>query len=311
MGQPASTTGAGGSSVAGSVPPSLFGTGSVSHVDPGAPSQADSPAGSPTAAGGSGVALDSALSSTPDTGPLPSASSPPPPPVQQRVTRLQHGISKPKQFTNGTVRWGMSATSSEEPATVHVALSDPRWVAAMDVEHEALQRNKTWHLVPRPRGKNVIGCKWVYKVKRKSDGSIDRYKARLVAKGYRQRYGIDYEDTFSPVVKSTTIRLVLSVAVSQGWVLCQLDVQNAFLHGILNEEVYMDQPPGYTSQRYPEYVCKLDKAIYGLKQAPRAWYARLCAKLVALGFVPSKADTSLFSITKGNMLYMSWYMLMI
>jgi histone deacetylase 1/2 len=211
------------------------------------------------------------------------------------VTRLQQGISTPKVFTNGTVRWGMiSTSSSEEPATVDDALHDPRWVKAMDAEHDALQRNKTWHLVPKPRDKNVIGCKWVYKVKRKSDGSIDRYKAQLVAKGYRQRYGLDYKDTFSPVVKAATIRLVLSVAVSRGWTLRQLDVQNAFLHGILNEEVYMDQPPGYTSQLHPNYVCKLDKAIYGLKQAPRAWYARLCAKLVALGFVPSKADTSLF-----------------
>jgi histone deacetylase 1/2 len=107
-------------------------------------------------------------------------------------------------------------------------------------------------------------------------------------------YGIDYEDTFSPVVKAATIHLVLSIVVSKGWSLHQLDVQNAFLHGILNEEVYMHQPPGYADKSHPNFVCKLDKAIYGLKQAPQAWYARLCAKLIALGFVLSKADTSLF-----------------
>jgi histone deacetylase 1/2 len=194
----------------------------------------------------------------------------------------------------------MSAAVTEEPSTVSEALQDPKWKGAMDVEYKALMNNKTWQLVPPPNGKNVIDCKWVYKVKRKADGTIDRYKARLIAKGFRQRYGIDYEDTFSPVVKAATIRLILSIVVSRGWTLRQLDVQNAFLHGILEEEVYMPQPPGYVDPRRPQFVCKLEKALYGLKQAPRAWYARLCAKLITLGFIPSKADTSLFYYNKGG-----------
>jgi histone deacetylase 1/2 len=113
------------------------------------------------------------------------------------------------------------------------ALFDKNWKQAMDLEFAALLKNKTWHLVPSPKGKNIINCKWVFKLKRKADGSIDKYKGRLVAKGYKQRYGIDYEDTFSPVVKASTIHLVLSIVVSRGWHLRQLDFQNAFLHGIL------------------------------------------------------------------------------
>ena len=109
----------------------------------------------------------------------------------------------------------------------------------MDHEYSSLMKNKMWHLVSPRQGQNVIDCKWVYKVKRKADGTIDRYKAQLVAKRFKQRYGIDYEDTFSLVVKAATIRLVLSLAVSQGWYLHQLDVQNAFLHGILEEDVFM------------------------------------------------------------------------
>lgn len=170
----------------------------------------------------------------------------------------------------------------------------------MDVEYNALMKNKTWHLVPKRKGINIVDCKWVYKTKRKADGSLDRYKARLVAKGFKQRYGVDYEDTFSPVIKPASIRIVLSVAISRGWSLRQLDVQNAFLHGILEEEVYMQQPPGYEDTKRPGYVCKLDKALYGLKQAPRAWYSRLSSKLQALGFKSSKADTSLFFYNSGG-----------
>lgn len=151
-----------------------------------------------------------------------------------------------------------------------------------------LIRNKTWHLIPPQKGLNVIDCKWVFKLKRRSDGNIDRYKARLVAKGFKQRYVIDY------VVKHATIRLILSIVISCGWIIRQLDIQNAFLHGILEDDVYMKQPQGYENPQFPGHICKLDKAFYGLKQAPRAWHSRLSTKLQELGFVPSKVDTSLF-----------------
>jgi hypothetical protein len=190
-------------------------------------------------------------------------------------------------------------TSSEEPQNLGEVVGDKNWKDAMDSEYTALMKNKTWHLVPPKKGINVIDCKWVYKIKRKSDGSLDRYKARLVAKGFKQRYSIDYEDTFSPVVKAATIRIILSIVVSRGWSLRQLDVQNAFLHGLL-EEVYMRQPLRYEDVSCPHYICMLDKVLYGLKQASRAWYLRLSTKLRELGFQASKADTSLFFYSKKN-----------
>jgi histone deacetylase 1/2 len=160
--------------------------------------------------------------------------------------------------------WYGHLTTLGEPESVADALGNPNWRGAMDIGYNALIRNNTWHLVPPKKGINIIGSKWVFKIKRKANGTIDTYEARLVAKGYKQRYGIDYADTFSPVVKAATIRLILSIAVSRGWSLRQLDVTNAFLHGELEEEVYMYQPPGYEDKTKPNYVCKLDKALYGL-----------------------------------------------
>ena len=126
-----------------------------------------------------------------------------------------------------------------EPTCFDDAVGDAKWEKAMDEEMAALDANETWDLVPLLEGKNVIGCKWVYKVKHNVDGSISRYKARLVAKGYAQSYGIDYEETFSPLAKMATVRCVIAVAAVKGWVLHQMDVKNAFLHGDLQEEVYM------------------------------------------------------------------------
>jgi histone deacetylase 1/2 len=156
-------------------------------------------------------------------------------------------------------------SSTGEPLNLTEAMSDSKWRQAMEEEYNALIENKTWHLVPPSKNKNLIDCKWVYRIKKKADGSVDRYKDRLVAKGFKQRYGIDYEDTFSPVVKIATIRIVLSLSVSRGWSLRQLDVKNTFLHGVLEEEVYMKQPPGFENSHALHYVCKLDKALYGLK----------------------------------------------
>lgn len=164
----------------------------------------------------------------------------------------------------------------------------------MQEELEALKKNNTWKLVPLPEGKKIVGCKWVFSIKYKADGSIDRYKARLVGKGFTHTYGIDYSKTFSRVAKLNTVRVLLSLAANLDWPLHQLDVKNAFLHGNLDEEVYMDIPPGYTGSAGNKIVCKLETALYGLKQSPRAWFGRLSLAMRKYGYHQSNCDHTLF-----------------
>ncbi|KAL5563802.1 hypothetical protein UlMin_033549 [Ulmus minor] len=206
--------------------------------------------------------------------------------TRKMVTRSQNGIVKKKQL--------FLATRQQEPTTVKQAMKDSCWVAAMQKEIEALQRNHTWDLVDPPSDVNIIGCKWVFKLKYRADGTLERHKARLVAKGYNQTQGLDFFDTFSPVVKPATIKIVLTIALTFGWKVRQLDVQNAFLNGDLEENVYMSQPPGFSHSQYPHKLCKLRKALYGLKQAPRAWFTKLNQALVKWGFICSRSDGSMF-----------------
>ncbi|KAM2723556.1 hypothetical protein EV1_026500 [Malus domestica] len=183
---------------------------------------------------------------------------------------------------------------STEPETFEEASQSSEWMTAMKEEIDALQQNQTWDLVPKPRDVKSISCKWVYKIKRRPDGSIERYKARLVARGFSQQYGLDYDETFSPVAKLTTVRVLLALAANKDWNMWQMDVKNAFLHGELDREIYMIQPMGFQSQDHPEYVCKLRKALYGLKQAPRAWYGKIAEFLTQSGYSVTPADSSLF-----------------
>jgi len=163
----------------------------------------------------------------------------------------------------------------------------------MSDEIRALEINNTWKLVDLPEGKTPIGCKWVYKIKRRVDGNIERYKDRLVAKGYTQREGIDFIETYSPVAKLTTICMILVVAAVKDWHLEQLDVDTTFLDGDLTEEVYMEVPPGIINVK-PNQVCHLTKSLYGLKQASRQWYEKLASYILTIGFIQSQADNSLF-----------------
>jgi len=207
------------------------------------------------------------------------------------TTRSMNNIFKPKQLNTVSKH---SLPPSLELTCVSQAVSHPEWRAAMSSELTALMSHGTWDLIPPPKDYKPVGCKWIFRIKRKADGSVEKFKARLVAKGYNQGPGVDYKETFSPVVKPATIRTVLNIAVMNGWCLRQMDVNNAFLHGMLSETVYMLQPPGFKDLSKPDYVCRLKKAIYGLKQAPRAWYSALRSSLLQLGFQNSTADSSLF-----------------
>jgi histone deacetylase 1/2 len=167
--------------------------------------------------------------------------------------------------------------------------------------------NNTWTLVPLPLHRKAIGCKWIFRVKENPDGTVNKYKARLVAKGFLQTAGCDFTETFSPVIKPVTIRIILTLAVSFKWQVQQIDVNNAFLNGVLQEEVYMTQPSGFEATD-KSLVCKLHKSLYGLKQAPRAWYDRLTTTLLHLGFVKSKCDPSLLIHShKGTSTYVLIY----
>ncbi|KAL0355837.1 UNVERIFIED_CONTAM: Copia protein [Sesamum radiatum] len=180
----------------------------------------------------------------------------------------------------------------QEPKNFSEAQARQEWREAMQQEINALERNETWEISDLPQGKNTIGCRWIYKVKLRPDGTVERCKARLVANGFSQVEGIDYNDCFSPVAKPVTVRLFLAIAAARGWPLHHLDVNNAFLHGKLDEIIYMDAPEGY---KVPSgQVCRLKKSLYGLKQASRQWNQEFTDKIKAFGFTQSSHDYCLF-----------------
>ena len=172
------------------------------------------------------------------------------------ITRSKDGTCRPRVFYSSqySVMGLFDAHTPLEPSCFTQADKDPRWWLAMADEYNVLISNGTWVLVPSEPHQNVVGCKWAFRIKRKADGSIDCYKARLVTKGYNQQEGLDYDATFSPAVKPITVRMVLSLAVSFNWPIKQLDVRNAFLNGILQEDVVMQQPIGFVDPALPHHV---------------------------------------------------------
>ncbi|CAN0870173.1 Retrovirus-related Pol polyprotein from transposon TNT 1-94 [Linum grandiflorum] len=180
------------------------------------------------------------------------------------------------------------------PRNISEAMKLPQWRKAVEEEIAALEKNGTWKIVSLPSGKRVVDCKWLFTTKYNSDGSVERYKARLVARGFTQSYGVDYEETFAPVAKLKTIRILLSLAVNQDWPLYQMDIKNAFLNGHLTEEVYMEIPEGVQHNHSRNSVCKLEKSLYGLKQSPRAWFERFSNTVKSSGYTQCQTDDTMF-----------------
>ncbi|KAM0014676.1 putative RNA-directed DNA polymerase [Helianthus debilis subsp. tardiflorus] len=238
----------------------------------------------------------------PPTQSAPTEPNPQPAAPRTRPANLRPNPTPTQRYSPSSYHTSLHSSPISEPSSFTIANKSPEWRNAMVEEFTALAKNGTWSLVPPVKNSNIIDSKWVYRLKKDQHGKVTRFKARLVAKGYRQQPGIDYQETFSPVIKATTIRVLLSLAVTNQWPLRQLDVQNAFLHGDLEETVYMRQPPGFVDKDKPDHVCLLHKSLYGLKQAPRAWFNRLSSTLQTLGFNGSKTDPSLFILKTNEVL---------
>ncbi|UYV75200.1 hypothetical protein LAZ67_12002864 [Cordylochernes scorpioides] len=221
--------------------------------------------------------------------------------TQRRSTRPTKGIPP---IRNDYMLYKTEAQDIPTPTSYSEVLQLPKierdkWLQAMNEELNSLEKNNVWELTPLPKDKKIIGCKWTYKQKLNSKGEIERYKARLVAKGFNQKFGRDYEETFAPIVKHSTIRAFLAASVYKGMKVNHLDVKTAFLHGDLDKELYMELPEGLHTKQTNK-VCKLKKAIYGLKQAGRSWNTKIASTLIKNNFKQSIVDPCLFTKNEEN-----------
>lgn len=214
---------------------------------------------------------------------------------------LSTGITPPtfpyvinRALTKPYIEYLFNLTMHTEPSSFKEASQHPEWMTANDAELTALQQNETWVITDLPPGKIPIGCKWIFKLKFSADGSVEKHKARLVAKGYSQESGIDYHEVFSHVANLVTVRLFIVVATAHSWPLHQIDINNAFLHGYLRDDIYRLPPPGLSGAQRRQ-VCKLVKSLYGLKQDSREWNAEFSKFVSSLGFMASVHDTCLFT----------------
>lgn len=228
------------------------------------------------------------------------------------VSRPRREIRKPARFTD-MVAYALPVVDDDIPSTYREAMRNSEsveWKDAMSEEMQSLHKNQTWELVQLPKGKKAIGCKWVYTKKEGSTGTDSvRFKARLVAKGYAQQEGIDYNEIFSPVVKHSSIRILLALVAQFDLELAQLDVKTAFLHGDLDEEIYMSQPDGFKVPEKENLVCKLRKSLYGLKQSPRQWYKRFDRFMIGQKYTRSHYDHCVYfrKLRDGSFIYLLLY----
>ncbi|RVW36141.1 Retrovirus-related Pol polyprotein from transposon RE1 [Vitis vinifera] len=208
-----------------------------------------------------------------------------------------HPISKFVSYNTLSAKCHAFTTNLDRiqiPKNIQEALEIPKWKEAVMEEIRALEKNGTWEVMNLPRGKKPMDCKWVFTVKYKANGTVERYKARLVAKGFTQTYGIDYTETFAPVAKLNTIRVLLSLVANLNWPLHQFDIKNAFLNGELEEEVFMMLPPGFYKKEEETRVCKLKKSLYGHKQSPKAWFDRFTKVIKNQGYQQGQSDHTMF-----------------
>lgn len=211
--------------------------------------------------------------------------------VHAMRTRAKSGISKP----NSRYALLSSKFVPEVPKNTKEAMAHPGWNNAVTEEITKVHILNTWTLIPITPDMNVLSSGWVHTVKLNPDGTVKQLKSRLVARGNQQEEGVDYLETFSPVVRTATIRVMLNVATARDWPIKQLDMSSAFLHGELSEPVYMFQPDGFVDPNRPDHVCCLTKALYGLRQAPQAWFDTFSSFLLEFGFICCRSDPSLFT----------------
>ena len=185
----------------------------------------------------------------------------------------------------------ISKIIDSEPTTFEEANKLQVWKEAMQEEYNSIIKNNIWEVVSKPAGKSIVSSKWIFKLKHAADGNIEKYKAIFVSRGFSQKEGIDYDETFAPVARYTSICTIISLVSIFGWKMYQMDVKIAFLNGNIDQEVFIKQHEGFVLHSRDSHVCRLRKALYGLKQAPRVWYERIDGFLEDLGFQKSNADS--------------------